>query len=295
MAPSNETILRTRVYKFYSEHISDGKLFTVRHFRAEGVPKSTIYRILGRYKNRLSAERKPGSGRKPKIFTKKNLRRLKQTFENNGKISQSIAARKFNCSKSYIRKTLAEKTNIKYRKKKIIPKRSSEQIRLAKTKCGRMVRKFRGKEFILDDESYFTFSNSSVAGNDGFYTSDVSGAPASLKYTKKEKFEKKVLTWVAMSPKGLSQPLIRKSGLAINGEIYLEQCIKRRLIPFINKHHSDDNYIFWPDQASSHYAKIVTSYLESENVQFVSKKDNPANVPEIRPIEDFWAYLKQKV
>lgn len=27
----------------------------------------------------------------------------------------------------------------------------------------------------------------------------------------------------------------------------------------------------------------------------MNKKDNPANVPEIRPIEDFWAYLKRTV
>ncbi len=30
------------------------------------------------------------------------------------------------------------------------------------------------KEFVLDDEKYFTFSNSNISGNEGFYSSDLS-------------------------------------------------------------------------------------------------------------------------
>ena len=66
-------------------------------------------------------------------------------------------------------------------------------------------------------------------------------------------------------------------------------------MPFIAKHHSDGNYVFWSDQASSHYAKTVISYLEAKNVHFVTKSDNPANLPECRSIEDFWSIIKSKV
>jgi len=54
-------------------------------------------------------------------------------------------------------------------------------------------------------------------------------------------------------------------------------------------------YLFWPDLASSHYAKIVTEHFEAEGINYVLKKDNPPNVPEARPIEDFWGILKGKV
>jgi hypothetical protein len=53
--------------------------------------------------------------------------------------------------------------------------------------------------------------------------------------------------------------------------------------------------VFWPDKASSHYAKVVTQHLDQENVNYVAKEDNPANLPEARSIEDFWAILKGRV
>ena len=121
-----------------------------------------------------------------------------------------------------------------------------------------------------------------------------SATPASKKYTPVKKFEQKLLVWLIISERGISAPTIRKSGLAVNKTVYLD-FIKRGVIPFIKKHHSDGNYKFWPDLASSHYANTVVNYLIDQNIEFVQKCENPANVPEVRPIEDFWSILKEKV
>jgi hypothetical protein len=53
--------------------------------------------------------------------------------------------------------------------------------------------------------------------------------------------------------------------------------------------------MFWPDKASSHYAEKVVKHLKEQNIRFVSKYRNPTNVPQCRPIEDFFGYLCQKV
>ena len=66
-------------------------------------------------------------------------------------------------------------------------------------------------------------------------------------------------------------------------------------MPFIKKHHPEGNFVFWPDLASAHYAKSVTSYLISKNITFVQKADNPPAVPELRPVENFWSILKGMV
>ena len=116
--------------------------------------------------------------------------------------------------------------------------------------------------------------------------------PSNIKYYTKFKYEPKFLVWVAFSVKGISKILIRPSGFAINQKTYLEYCIKARLMPFIEEHRRDKPYVFWPDLASSHYAKTVQNYLMEKKVTFVPKNDNPANVPEARPIEDFWAIIK---
>lgn len=65
-------------------------------------------------------------------------------------------------------------------------------------------------------------------------------------------------------------------------------------MPYIRANYNE-NYVFWPDKASSHYAKVVVQYMDSEGVHYIAKNDNPSNVPEARSIEDFWAILKSRV
>jgi hypothetical protein len=69
------------------------------------------------------------------------------------------------------------------------------------------------------------------------------------------KYEKKVIVWIAISPKGITKPFFRESGLAINRFVYCDECLDSYLLPFIEKYH-------WPDQASAHYAKEVIFQLK---------------------------------
>ena len=78
-------------------------------------------------------------------------------------------------------------------------------------------------------------------------------------------------------------------------EIYLKQCIRDRLLPFIKKHHQNENILFWPDLASSHYAYSVLRCSESNNLPYVRRSQNPPNVPQCRPIENIWALIEQMV
>ena len=85
-----------------------------------------------------------------------------------------------------------------------------------------------------------------------------------MRFKEKKKFEDNVLVWCAISEAGVS-------------------------------HYAGDKIIFWPGLASYHYAKITRNWLEANNIQFVPKNDNPPNIPQARPIEDFWALLSRKV
>lgn len=289
---SNQELLRKRVYEFYDAHKDKGKQFTADHFLAEFVPKSTIYNIIKRAESGSGYQQASGRGPKAKIMSKKNVKRLKSMFDHHDGISQTQAARKFKCSQQYISKMLATKSEIKSRKKMKIPKRTDNQRALARAKCGRLYQKFLKLMCVIDDESYFTLAHTSINGNDRFYTSDINMTPASVKYKQVAKFEKSLLVWFCFSEKGMSKPFFLQSGLAVNQKIYLEECIKKKLIPFIEEHHSDGQYIFWPDLASAHYAKTVIAYLREKKVNFVEREDNPANLPETRPIENFWSILK---
>ncbi|CAF3275450.1 unnamed protein product [Rotaria sp. Silwood2] len=112
---------------------------------------------------------------------------------------------------------------------------------------------------------------------------------------KKKEFPPKVLVWMAMSSKGVSNIYVHKSLQAIFTSIYLNECINERLLPFIEKYHKTDDYVLWPDKASAHYAGAVLHRLNDKYIPIVPKLDNPPNVPQARPIETVWSVLEQKV
>ena len=86
----------------------------------------------------------------------------------------------------------------------------------------------------MDDESYFTLSHSTINGNDIFYTSNIDSTPAGVKYNEVSKYKKKLLVWICISELGVSAPIFRQSGMAVNADVYLD-IIKRGLVPFIGK------------------------------------------------------------
>jgi hypothetical protein len=60
---------------------------------------------------------------------------------------------------------------------------------------------------------------------------------------------------------------------------------------FLRKYHLDGKFFFWPDKASSYYTKGTLNFLRENNIPFVEKIDNLINLPQCRPIEDFFGQL----
>ena len=109
-----------------------------------------------------------------------------------------------------------------------------------------------------------------------------------------KKYEEKVLVSLIISPKGTSKPMFFEIGQAINKQAYIG-CVRKRLIPLINEHYKNEEYLFWQDLASSHYANEVVSFLNANNIKCLPKVKNPPNLPEARQIEDFWGQFKRLV
>lgn len=107
----------------------------------------------------------------------------------------------------------------------------------------------------------------------------------------KTKFAKKYLVWQAIAEDGdVSEPFITTG--TINQHIYLEECLRKRFLPFLESKRDKGKILFWPDLASAHYAHSVTTFMKEQNINFVPKKINSPNVPQIRPIEKYWALCK---
>ena len=285
-------ILRERVSTFKEKNPTFKKSDIVKHFMSEGYARTTVYNTLERLSATSSFADKKKLGR-PSSWTAARKVKLKRLTNNRKDVSQRKLARKFDVDVSTICRQLS-KMQIKHHKREKAPNYTPEQRKRARIRSRKLYEYLNstGKCVIMDDEKYFTWQSTNRTG---YYTSDKKTCPDDVRFAGESKFPKKVLMWVAISERGMSKALIRESGSeAINKTIYIRECLEKRLLPFIKKHHSDANYIFWPDLAPAHKAKDTVKWM-SENINFVRVEDNPPNVPQARPIEDFWGCLSQKV
>ena len=91
-------------------------------------------------------------------------------------------------------------------------------------------------QLIMDDEKYFLLQDQSAPTNCGFYTSDKRTTVPQVKFKRSQKFEAKILVWIAISDKGISKQ-------AVSQTTYLNRCIIVRLIPFIKSHHNKEKVL----------------------------------------------------
>ena len=116
-----------------------------------------------------------------------------------------------------------------------------------------------------------------------------------MKLKRTQKYSAKVMVWIALSEKGISEPFFAKQHQSISAETYLEYYIKGHLMPFINHYHDPTEVLFWPHLASSHYASSVIDFLYEKKIELVPKEKNPQNCPQARSVETLWQIMKEKV
>ncbi|XP_065654663.1 uncharacterized protein LOC136081287 [Hydra vulgaris] len=255
----------------------------------EEFARSTIYDSLKRLETVQSFSDRKHPGR-PTAWTREKKAELKRLVNNRKGVSQRKIGIKFGVNQLIIGRQL-KKMNIKYRKGEKTLKYTIEQQIKAKKRSRKLVNQLYNTKslLVIDDEKYFCFAGDNMPGNSGYYTNNKKTCPESVRFIGKEKFPKKLLMWIAISDRGMSEPLFRTSkAVAINSSIYINECLEKRLLPFIHKYHGDFNYLFWPDLASS------LNWMD-QYVYYVDKESNPPNVPQARPIENFWGHLAQKV
>ena len=128
----------------------------------------------------------------------------------------------------------------------------------------------------MEDESYFTLTWSNVQRNRGYYSSDRKSDSATSEKRCGEKYCQGLLVWAAISERELSFGSSYDQSNSLfgreTGNVFIE-----------SNHESVSSDVFWHDTASVHYARLVTEWLEFEEICFV------------RPIETFRAILKMKV
>lgn len=282
-----------RIVQFHQSVSKFCKKNTVEHFLKEGIPKPTIYRVLAMFEESGDTSFKKLPGRPPAKSSPRKVVKVEKVFRRDPNTSVRAAAKKLNLSKSTVSNIKVHRLRIKAYTKKKSPMYTLGQEARAKTGLRKIYKKTLEKVLIIDDETYVPFDPSQIPGRQFFHAYDQGQLEFDQKFKSITKFAKKYLVWVAMDEEGrVSEPYI--SDGTMTADVYISECLKKRLLPFIHKYHDLDRILFWPDLATCHYANRTQDYLNSKNVNFVPKNENPPNVPQARGIEEYWGVCKKK-
>lgn len=99
---------------------------------------------------------------------KNKITKLKLKFNKQTSISQRDVARKWNADSQIL-----SKIDIRARNKQRDSKYTEAKITKVKMQYHWRVRIYLTTSYVLDDESYFSFSRSHILGNDRFYTASI--------------------------------------------------------------------------------------------------------------------------
>jgi hypothetical protein len=198
--------LKENLYNFYTanKHLSRKEIFD--RFIAIGAPERSLNRWLCNLEQNKTLKRKKGSGRIAKKATPKVIKAIKRQFNQRTGCSQRKTASAFNLTVSHVNYILKKYSDIRKYKKFKRPLMNDQQRAQLRPKCRKLLNKYRDYNFIIDDESYFTLSHTTQPGNDIFSSNNIQKTPESVKNKYEIKYEKKVLVWIAISQKGITEP-----------------------------------------------------------------------------------------
>ena len=117
------------------------------------------------------------------------------------------------------------------------PNRDDKQITSVKARSRKLYTTMLTKfdRVVQDDETYVKADFKQLPGQE-FYTATGRGKVADIfKHIKLSKFAKKYLVWHAICTCGLKSNIYIATE-TVNQEIYVSECLQKRLLPFLKRH-----------------------------------------------------------
>ena len=261
-----------------------------------GAPKSTVYDVLKRLKDRGSVERKPGGGRPVSQLTKANMAKIRAKVRRTPNKSIRKMARELKMADGTLRnglKTLGIKSRAKSKRFLLTEKLRASRLERAKKVLG--VLKKKKPVLMFTDEKYFTVDPVSNSRHDRFLSPlKVQDVPDHVKFVTQTKHPAQVMMFGLVASDGKKMPpVFLPSGLRMNAKEYISHVLEPHVLPWISANYDNPrDPVFVQDGAPCHTAKITQKWLD-EHLNYWPKDMWPPSSPDLNPLDfSIWAKVQ---
>ena len=261
-----------------------------------GAPKSTVYDVLKRLKDRGTVEHKSGGGRPVSQLTKANLTKIRAKVRRTPNKSIRKMSKELKMGDGTLRrglKTLGIKSRAKTKRFLLTDRLKASRLERARKIMA--VLKKKKPVLLFTDEKYFTVDPVSNSRHDRYLSSlRVEDVPDSVRFVTQTKHPTQVMMFGLVASDGKKMPpVFLPSGLRMNSKEYLSHVLVPHVLPWITANYDDPrDPVFVQDGAPCHTAKITQKWLD-ENLNFWSKEMWPPSSPDLNPLDfSIWAKVQ---
>ena len=272
----------------------------------KGWVESSVRRLLKKYQETGSTDRRPGSGRPKTATTEENEDDVEEMICSQEEPGTHVPPRKIahqlEVSHTSVRRMIKNRGINQFKRLKTpsmkegTKNRRLERAIMLATKFERHPRLI--ERAVFQDEKDFTLDVPlNPQNNRVYFKGKKSDVPVENLYHQTKRMTRKVMVSAALTWHGATKPFfVNDEGLKVNAINYHKH-LKNELFPAISKTYPRNDWVFMQDGASSHTSNLVQSYLKDTlKTRFVKKTEWPPSSPDVNPLDFyFWNAVKEKV
>lgn len=263
-----------------------------------GFSRRTIENTVRRFRETGTTKDRPRSGRPATATTPIITRSIRDKIRHNPKRSLRKVAKELNISektvRNYVKKRLGLQP-IKLQKSHALTD-DSKQKRLQR--CRELLKRFKPVDtldILFTDEKLFTVEQSFNHQNDRIWSKSVKDANNNGRYVSRKGHPASVMVWAGVTATGKTPLVFVDQGVKVNSQNYLNDILKKHVLPWSQTHFAGRNWTFQQDSAPAHKAKVVQAWCKNNFPSMITSAEWPPYSPDLNPLDySVWSVLESK-
>lgn len=271
----------------------------VRELAHMNVHKSFVYRVIKRYIDTGSVDKRSNGGPKRSARSPEMVKKVHWRIQRNPRQSANKMAVSLKISRRSIQRILKTDLQLKplkiHKVQDLTPAQKKVRLQRAK-KLKRLSANGLLPNIVFSDEKIFTVQQYLNKQNDRVWLRGRSIDNLGQRVVTRKQGPASVMVWAGVTAEGRTPLVFIDQGVKVNQQVYRKKVLNDALLPWARKQFGSRPWTFQQDSAPSHKAIATQQFLRKRVPRLISSQEWPPYSPDLNPMDfSIWSILEAKV